>query len=126
MGKIDTEQVALLAQPSRADSEQHAAARVRVQRRELLGKRERLMLGHETDTGGEFQILGDGGRHAKCDHLIGHREVLWRNRAAGGELLLGICGHRGMLRHPDGFKSERFRNARKFRRMSILASERRE
>ena len=125
MGEIDAEQIALLLQPSRADAEQHAAARVCVQSRELLGERERLMLGDEADTGGEFQIFGDGGRHAERDHLIGHREVLRRNRTAGrGNCCLGFAGIAGMLGDPDGFEAEGFGDAREIGGMGVLAGER--
>src|SRR6266446_6089932 len=124
MRKIDAEQFALLAEPSGADPEQHASARIYVQSCDLFGERNRLVLGNEGDPRREFQIFGHRSRHAERDDLIAHLMIDGWNLSAGGKLSLGIYRERRMLRHPERFKTKRFRNSRELRRMRILASER--
>ena len=65
----------LFLQPAHADAEQHAPAGHCVERRHLLGRDDRTVLGQDEDAGAELDGLGAGGDVGHPDQRIGQRKV---------------------------------------------------
>src|SRR5215469_13362858 len=59
--KIDAHDLALVAKPTRADSEQHSPTRVIVEGRDLFGQVEVITLRHQTNSRTELDAIGRAG-----------------------------------------------------------------
>src|ERR1700686_1027127 len=68
----------LLAIPTAADSENYAAVRDHVERRDLLRQQNRIALDDETDSSAELDPLGGDGRRGQCDELVVRVPILGR------------------------------------------------
>jgi hypothetical protein len=73
--RVDTVGAQLAVVPARADADDHAAARERVQARDRLGGHDRLVLGGEQDRRAERQPFGRARDHGEGDDRVGHPRV---------------------------------------------------
>ena len=114
VGEAHAERFHLLGQPASADAEEEASAGDHVQAGDLLGQRDRLVLGHKTDAGAQLELGRRAGRRAQPDERVVNAAVLVGQRTVGraGELRLAIDGHMHVLRREERVEAALFGGGR--------------
>ena len=96
----------LLPVPAPADAEQEPAAREEIERGDLLGRRDRVALDHEADTGPEQQPLrrhgggGEGQERIEGLPVLGGQVRAAGPGAAAAGRDVGVLGHEQRLEAP--------------------------
>ena len=122
------DRVELLLQPADADAEQDAAVRHVVERGDLLGDDDRIVLRQDQDAGGKLYAGGRRGDVGHPDQWIGQQEVaLAAGQAAVGCVRIGrlvAARDDGVFHRPRRFKSRGFGRLHQFdraRRIDVAA-----
>ena len=101
--ELDAVIVHLLHVPAGADPEQEAAAGNQVDRRDLLGEGDRIVLVDQADRGTDQDLFGDGGRGGAGGERVGHMHIFAQQFPAAGVGRLAFRRNMGVLGEPDGF-----------------------
>ena len=106
--KVAAHDLGLFTQPAGADAKYEPASRVEVQRGDLFGLDQGVVLRNQADACAQHDLVGGAGGDGQADERVGHVAHCRWDAAIGCAAVLGIGRNRddGMLGHPEGLKSQ--------------------
>ena len=106
--EVAAHDLGLLPQPAGADTKDEPSARVEVQRSDLLGLDQGVVLWYQADAGAQHDLVSGSRGDGQTDEWVGHVAHGRWDAAVGGAAVFRCGVHRddGVLSHPERFEPQ--------------------